>query len=142
MKNYTTMGELMKVAETKMVCTERTIKWFNQMKVHIKKEYQDRKKTDKTLSNCPFEVYVLLSVSAFKQKEQNPNQVEIYLINDLCDFYIRNYQEVNEDYKVDKMRCISLFEYIFTAFDAHTARNWSMSLSDVMESFKDFKPQE
>jgi|688.fasta_scaffold02579_18 hypothetical protein len=142
MKNYTTMGELMKVAETKMACTEHTIKWFNDMKVHLKKEYQMTKKTNKSLSNCPFEVYVLLSLSAFKQKEQNPNQVEIDLFNDICDFYVQNYQEVNEDYKVDKMRCKSLFEYIFTAFDRHNTRNWSLSLSDVMTSFKDFKPQD
>jgi predicted nucleotidyltransferase len=76
------------------------------------------------------------------QKEQNPNQIEIDLINDVCDFYIKNYQEVNEEYKIDKKRCKSLFEYIFTAFDAHIARNWSMSLSDVMGSFKNFKPQD
>ncbi len=142
MKNYTTMGELMEVAQTKMDCHQKMIIWYNRLKKELKKEWNLTKKKDKTFSNIPFEVYILMTHNAYRRKDTNPNQVEIDYIDDVTEFYLQNYQEVNEEYQIDKRGCKSLFEYIFTAFDIHLSRNWSMSLSDVSKLFKNFTPQD
>lgn len=142
MKNYTTMGELMKVAQTKMDCHEKMIKWYNRLKKELKKEYNIIKKKDKDFSKIPFEVYILMTHNAYRRKDPNPNQVEIDYIDDVTAFYFEYYQDVNEEYKIDKRGCKSLFEYIFTAFDIHNTKNWSMSLSDVSKLFKNFTPQD
>jgi len=142
MKNYTTMGELMKVAQIKMDCHEKMIIWYNHLKKELRQDWNWKKKTDKVLSNIPFEIYILMTFNAHRRKDPNPNQVEIDYIDDVTQFYFQNYQDVNEGYKIDKRRCKSLFEYIFTAFDIHLSNNWSMSLSDVHESFKNFTPQD
>jgi len=135
MTNYTTVGELMKVAETKMDCQERTIKWFNRNKSILKTEWNNLKKRDDRFSNCPFETFILLTLINSGDVSKL-NDVQKEYLGDVSDFYINNFDEVNQDYKVNKMGCKSLFEYIFTAFDRHNANNWSMSLSDVMGSFK------
>lgn len=130
MENYTTMGNLMKAAQIKMKCQERTIKFFYENQNSLKQEWMNMKKENKSFSKCPFEAFILFCLVNSKKM----NKIESNYLNDILGFYSENYKFVDKQFKKHNDGCKSLFEYIFTAYDKNKSENYSISLSNIFKS--------